>query len=258
MNDDSLFYDAWAVALNSQLAQENYDSVLTATDELEPVFPADPEFKKLRVLSYAGKKKYKKAIDELAETTEEADSLDGGSQVLYTKFHYWDRQSSKAMDLSDRFIDQHPEEFELYRIKALIHKSWFEKKKALKTIDDGLDIDSTNGDLLELKRDIEENLFVNSLALYAGYDDYNGHVTDAYGRTSLTAEYLRHIRRHTLIGRVSFADRFGNQGIQLELDGYLTVTDWLYFYLNGGISNEFLFPWYRWTVEPFFYSPCQI
>ena len=252
---DSLNYDAWSVGLNSQLAQQNYDSVLSATDKLEPEYPADPEFKKLRVLSFAGKKKYKKAIEELAASEEDADSLDVAGKVMYTKFHYWDRQTNKAMKLSERFIEQHPEEADLYYTKAIIHQSWYEKKKALATLDTAIALDTANTDLLDLRKDIEENMLLNYVAAYVGYDAFFNNINDAYGLTRVTAEYFRKIRRHSAIARLSFADRFGKQGIQFELDGYAVINDLFYVYLNGGISNEFLFPKYRWSVEPFVNLP---
>lgn len=251
LESDSLNYDAWTVGLNSQLAQKNFDSILTAVDKLDPEYPADPELKKLKVLAYAGKKKYKQAIENLADSDEAADSLDVGGKVMYTQFHYFDRQTNKAMDLSERFIEQHPDEVSLYYAKALIHKSWFEKKKALATIDTALVIDSTNLDLIELKKDIEENMFLNYLSAYVGYDAFFNNVNDAYGLTRVTAEYYRQLRRHSAIARLSFADRFGRQGIQFELDAYGVINDMFYVYLNGGVSNEFLFPLYRWSVEPF-------
>lgn len=257
--EDSLHYGAWSIGLNSQLAQSNYDSVLTATGELlKGPFPEDPELKRLRVLSFAGKKKYRDAIEELASSVEEADSLDAGSKVLYTKFHYWDRQTTKALNLADRFIEQHPDEIELYRIKALVQKSWYQKKKALATLDTALAKDSTNTDLIELQREIQENMYLNYVALYAGYDQWYNHSTSAFGLTRLTAEYFRQLNRHSVIARISSANRFDSTGYQVEVDGYLVATDWLYFYLNAGWSTEFLFPWRRASIEPFVNLPFNL
>lgn len=256
LNEDSLNYDVWTLVLNSQTQQENYDSVLTLVNRLDTVFPEDEELLRFRVLAYTGKKKYKKAIDAFEQGPKEIDSLDENSKMLYTKLHFWDRQSTQTVKLADRFIEQHPDEPGFYAIKARVQKSRYEKKNALATIDSGLVADSSNTELIELRREVEE-IMLNQFGGFVTYDIWSNALDPSFNRAALTLEYQRRIKRHVVLGRVTLANRFDSTGVQFEIDAYPVFTDWLYAYANVGISNNFLFPQFRAGFEPFISLPAN-
>ena len=49
----------------------------------------------------------------------------------------------------------------------------------------------------------------------------------------------------SVIGRVTYANRFSRNGVQYEVDAYPSLADGLYAYLNAGFSNSSIFPDYR-------------
>ncbi len=256
LEEDSVNYDVWTLVLNSQLQQEKFDSVLTIVNALDTVFPADEELLRFRVLAYTGKKKYKKAIRAFEQGPRPIDSLDENSKILYTKLHFWDRQSSDALKLSNRFIDQHPKEPGFYAIKARIQKSRYEKNNALATIDSGLVADSANTELIELRKEVEA-ILLNQIGGFVTYDIWSNALDPTWNRTALTLEYQRRIKRHVLLGRVTLANRFDSTGVQFEIDAYPVFTDWMYAYVNVGVSNNFLFPQFRAGFEPFVSLPAN-
>jgi len=257
LNEDTVHYGAWAVNLNSRLAQEDFDSVIAATDKLGTIYPGDEEFKRLRVIALAGKEKYKDAIETMANDVSEVDSMDESSKVLYTKLHYWDGQNTRALDLCDRFLEQEPESVGLLTIKAIIQKSRYEKEPALATIDEGLAIDPSNQELMDLRVEVEE-MNLNELGGWLTYDLYSNSVDPSGDRKAITLEYLRRIKRHVILGRLTVANRFDSTGIQGEIDFYPTITDWMYLYINLGASNLWLFPEYRAALEPYFALPYKL
>ena len=173
---------------------------------------------------------------------------------MYSKLHFWARQNSKSLKLTDQFIEQHPDEASFYAQKARIQKSRYEKNNALKTIDEGLNQDSLNTELIELRKEVEE-IMLNQFGGFVTYDIWSNALDPSFNRAALTLEYQRRIKRHVLLGRVTLANRFDSTGVQFEIDAYPVFTDWLYAYANVGISNNFLFPQFRAAFEPFVSLP---
>jgi YaiO family outer membrane protein len=52
----------------------------------------------------------------------------------------------------------------------------------------------------------------------------------------------------SIIGRVQYAQRFGNTGTQFNLDLYPSITDGLYAYISGGYSESSIYPRYRFGL----------
>ncbi|MGB0404437.1 MAG: YaiO family outer membrane beta-barrel protein [Salibacteraceae bacterium] len=257
LKEDSLNYGAWSVCLNSRLAQSDFDSVEYSTEMLDTIYPNDDEFRRLRVLALSGNEKYKEAIKVMDDGIEDLDSLDENSQILYTKLHFWDGQNSKALKLVDRFIELNPESIGLLTIKSIILKNRFQKSAALETIDEGLEIDSTNTDLIELRKEVEK-INLNELGGYLTYDFYSNTTKESENRKAITIEYMRRIQRHVFVARLTVANRFDSTGLQGEIDAYPTITDWLYVYANIGVSNRWLFPEFRAGLEPFVALPYNL
>ena len=82
-----------------------------------------------------------------------------------------------------------------------------------------------------------------------------GHVRFVESATSLdpwhavTAEAARKGRGATVIGRASWARRFGEDGVQIEMDAYPRLSPRFYAYLNAGWSRADIFPEYRLGAE---------
>lgn len=55
--------------------------------------------------------------------------------------------------------------------------------------------------------------------------------------------------------RYNYANRFGNNGQQLELDAYPAIYKGIYVYLSAGVSNKKNFPFSRISIEPYFKLP---
>ena len=161
------------------------------------------------------------------------------------------------MKLADRFLEINPESIGLLTTKSIILKNRFQKASALETIEEGLSIDSTNSELIELKKEVEQ-INMNELGGYFTYDFYSNSTKESENRKALTLEYLRRVQRHVFVARLTVANRFDSLGLQGEIDAYPTITDWLYVYANVGVSNRWLFPEFRAGLEPFVALPYNL
>lgn len=66
---------------------------------------------------------------------------------------------------------------------------------------------------------------------------------------SVAGELSRKSAPVTLVGRATYASRFGENGVQVEADAYPRITDRLYAYLNAGYSPSDIFPGLRYGAE---------
>lgn len=55
--------------------------------------------------------------------------------------------------------------------------------------------------------------------------------------------------------RYNYANRFGNNGQQLELDSYPAIYKGVYVYMSAVVSNKRNFPFSRISIEPYFKLP---
>ncbi|HEX2076470.1 MAG TPA: YaiO family outer membrane beta-barrel protein [Longimicrobium sp.] len=78
-----------------------------------------------------------------------------------------------------------------------------------------------------------------------------GHVQFVESATSIdpwhtvSAEIARRGSGATVIGRANWARRFGEDGVQIEMDAYPRISPRFYAYLNAGFSGADIFPDYR-------------
>jgi YaiO family outer membrane protein len=249
---DSNDYDAHKVWYNIKLARGENDTILINSEKWKGVNPDDEELPRLRALAQLGKKRYNTAREELAPDDDRTDSLEVLSKLVYLDAYYFQRRYTPAIELSERYLTQHPSHPQLMLARANLLHSVYAKKEALALVDSVLKVDSTDKNAIALRLDLLENVYLNELGGFLSYDYYDNGLDP---RSAATFEYLRRIRRHVIVARLTVADRFDDQGIQFEIDGYPVLTDWLYLYLNAGLSNNYLFPQYRGLVEPFLRLP---
>ena len=66
-----------------------------------------------------------------------------------------------------------------------------------------------------------------------------------------TLKYSVQTKYGSLTGKLNFNRRFGENGLQYEIDAYPKISKGFYAYLNLGVSNSFLFPDLRYGAELF-------
>lgn len=84
-------------------------------------------------------------------------------------------------------------------------------------------------------RNKETGSFVNNLGTFSTMQVFDQVFDTQY---SLGMEYIRQEKFGRIIPRITFANRFGQDGIQYEIDAYPKIQDQSYAYLNYGYSGS--------------------
>ena len=95
-------------------------------------------------------------------------------------------------------------------------------------------------------RNMETGKFSNNLGAFSEASVFDQVFDTQY---SLGIEYIRQENFGRIIPRITFANRFGQDGIQYEMDSYPKISDKSYAYLNYGYSGSQIFPRHRAGAE---------
>jgi len=115
-----------------------------------------------------------------------------------------------------------------------------------------LQLNSSNKEAAKLLLDIKRVGRVNKFTMSYSTDIFNGSTPWNFASASIgrkTAHF------GSVILRYNFANRFGNNGHQAEIDAYPAICKGIYVYFNAGVSNKKNFPFSRLSIEPYFKLP---
>ncbi|MCE5320757.1 MAG: YaiO family outer membrane beta-barrel protein [Bacteroidales bacterium] len=115
-----------------------------------------------------------------------------------------------------------------------------------------LQLNSSNKEAAKLLLDIKRAGRVNKFTMSYSTDIFNGSTPWNFASASIgrkTAHF------GSVILRYNFANRFGNNGHQAEIDAYPAICKGIYVYFNAGVSNKKNFPFSRLSIEPYFKLP---
>jgi YaiO family outer membrane protein len=159
----------------------------------------------------------------------------------------WDDKPLEALTYLDHCLTKFPNDPDLMvkKGKALIAAK--REEEALIVLARAIELKPGNKDAILLKQGIKGKKLKHTL--------YVNIAGDFYSRADLNQMYYSAIqfgtvtKRGALIGRVNYANRFGDNGIQPEVDFYPTLWKGAYAYLNYGFSTSSLFSRHRVGAE---------
>lgn len=171
------------------------------------------------------------------------DALDAASDV-----EYWDGKYQAALNFCDVVLtgNDADEHFMLKKSKILhamgqSDLAAVQLETLLKTYPQNAE---ARNDLEVIRMDLRKNWI--RLDYYLDYFE-NSSGIDPWHMTSLS--YGRKTAIGPVIARVNWAQRYGIQGLQYELDAYPKINKNNYGYLNFGYSDVSFFPTYRYGAE---------
>lgn len=179
----------------------------------------------------------------LAQKPDNLEAFDALSDV-----EYWSENYEKAIEYCDAAIQNDPTDESFVLKKARILYSSEDYENAVNILEDYLHQNPGQEEFLRKLRDYRLDLMKNKIKINYTVDffeeDYN---RDPWQITALT--YSRKTKLGSVIARVNYANRFGNDGFQYEIDAYPKFTENSYVYLNYGFSDNSLFPKNRYGME---------
>ncbi|SDD96454.1 YaiO family outer membrane beta-barrel protein [Niabella drilacis] len=165
--------------------------------------------------------------------------------VAYTDLEYWNDNNAAALERANAGLQYHPASAALLLRKAKVLAAMRHYGEAGNIVDTLLKKNSKNAEALALGNSIRDERSLNRVGISYDYVYFDKQFDDPWHLVSL--DYGRRTGIGTVIGRVNYANRFRDNGVQLEVDAYPRISRTFYLYVNGGYSNNVgVFP--RWRA----------
>lgn len=191
------------------------------------------------------------------------------SRVLVNKPGYYDAIDALIDNeyMADNYLDavKYADEALLYHSDddAFLYKKAKALNKLGKTKESSallnriLVIDPSNKEAPALLLDIKRESRITKIAMSYSTDIFEGGNSGGDNPWNFASASIGRKTPHfgSVTLRYNFANRFGNNGHQLELDAYPAIYKGLYVYFSAGFSNKKNFPFSRISIEPYFKLP---
>lgn len=170
----------------------------------------------------------------------------GDSQALsaLAELEYQQKKFNQSIAYCDEGIKVHPllQHFKLIKAKNLVELN--QHKGALHLCNDVLAAEPGNREANMLYKKIRTSNAKNAFGIRYDHTWFDKQFADPWTITSV--QYSRQTKAGSIIGRVNFGSRYGDKGMQAEIDAYPRISKRLYAYVSGGYSpDEPVFPTFR-------------
>lgn len=166
------------------------------------------------------------------------------ASVALTDLEYWNDDYIKALAILEEALKYHPESENLWVRKAKVLNAARRFKDAQAAVDHALRINHNNTEARSLANRIKESSFKNKIGLSYDYVYFDKQFADPWHLSSF--DYTRTTGIGSVSGRVNFANRFKENGVQYELEAYPRISNTFYSYVSLGFSdNVGVFPNWR-------------
>lgn len=207
----------------------------------------DPEVAVLMARTYAWDGKYDSTRIVIAEVLKRYpdhwDALDAISDVEYWQEKYQEAINYCDMVLTKNNSDEHfmYKKAKILNAMGLYSKSADQLERLLKKYPGNAE---ARNKLASIRIDQRKNR-IRMTYTYDFFEKKSG--KDPWHLAALS--YGRKTAIGTMIGRINWAERFGKKGFQYEADGYPSISENNYAYLNIGFSSLSIFPKTRFGAE---------
>lgn len=192
-----------------------------------------------RTFSWQGK--YGKARKELQYVLEQ-DPYNRRAYLALADVERWSDHPDTALQVVNKGLEYHPKDNELLLKKASVlysQEKYGASEKVYRVILEQYPDSKKAMDGLE---SVQLKKMKYSATVSYRYD-YFVDIFDPWKFTEIGLS--RQTSYGSIIGRVQYAQRFGNDGVQFNVDAYPSITDGLYAYVSGGYSQSGIYPKYR-------------
>jgi YaiO family outer membrane protein len=195
---------------------------------------------------YAWEKQYDNARTELSRVLIEKENDYEALSALFD-VEFWTESYSVANDYLKIALGYYPTSEELLLKKAKLQIKLEEKDDAALTLRRILDINPGNKEAIRIMNTLEGRKLNNNFQTSYLVDLFD----KLQARQILSAEVGHNFSFGSLIGRVNYADKFNQQGMQYELETYTHFTSAVYINLLAGYSDLTIFPEQKYNAELF-------
>jgi len=196
-------------------------------------------------LLYSWTKKYDKARTIFADVLKARPS----SKEVYIAAinnELWVDNYNQALTIANIANTVLPNDADILLRKAKALNNLERYADAQSVIKDILAIDPNNQEAKALLSTIKSNNQKNAIGVNYTLDYFFKQINPWHWAS---IQYKRKTKLGAVIGRFNYANRFGSQGYQFEVDAYPSLGKKSYAYVNAGFSNTSLFPVFRFGFD---------
>jgi YaiO family outer membrane protein len=160
----------------------------------------------------------------------------------------WDDKPLEALVYLDKCLATYPNNYDLLfkKAKALVNAK--RDDEALMVLGRAIEIQPGSKECNDLKQSIKSPKLKHTITVNGAADYYSSYYDPMYYSS---IQFGTITKLGSLIGRVNYAHRFGDDGIQPEVDFYPTLWKGAYGYFNYGFTTSDLFSRHRVGAEIF-------
>ena len=222
---------------------------LAAIDSCKSILVDHPGYRDVRVFMArvtAWNKNFDESLENLRLVLSEKES-DREALNSIIDVYIWSGNPEAALQYTDLALSYHSSYPDFLIKKSKLLHRLERPDEAAEVVSRLLNLYPSNTEGLELEQILADAALLNEITLY--------YKTDLFPSTSpwhlAYLEYSYKFRFGSLILRANYGNRFKKSGFQIESDGYISIRDGSYAYVNAGYSGASIFPKWRFGIEPY-------
>ena len=166
------------------------------------------------------------------------------ASLAFASLEFWEGNSQKALEQVNSGLKHHSDAHDLLLLKAKILNDLKRWPEANMEIEKVIKADPNMTEARTLAARVRENSSKNKIGVNYDFIYFDKQFDDPWHLVSV--DYSRQTTLGSVIGRINYANRFKNNGIQFEIDAYPRISNTFQAYISGGYSNNVgVFPRYR-------------
>jgi len=168
--------------------------------------------------------------------------------IAYASLEYWNDENTNAIKVINEGLMDHPSSEALWLLKAKVHFGMNEYSDAEKAVTNLLVINPKNTEARALAVRINEFSSKNEVGITYNYSHFDKQFGDDWHIIGVS--YKRMTSLGSVILRGNYANKFAQNGTQIELEAYPRLSKTFYLYVGAGYSEDVgIFPKYRTGVS---------
>jgi YaiO family outer membrane protein len=168
--------------------------------------------------------------------------------LAYGSLEYWNDEEKRALEILKQGLTLFPQSEDLLLLQAKVYNSLGEFQHSENSLREVLKINAKSTVARELLNRIRDLSAKNAISVTYNYMHFDKQFDKDWHILALS--YRRSTRIGSFIFRTNLANKFGDNGLQVELEGYPRLSKMFYLYTGIGYSNQVgIFPKYRTGVS---------
>lgn len=235
-NHDSLSSDGLLImARQAAFDDKNY---ALAKYRLHKALQISPDYADIKVFLgriHTWTKQYDSARYYFSSVLKTNPGYEDASSAL-ADLEYWNDDNKRSLEVIDTALQYHPASANLLVRKAKALDALKRYAEAQTAIDKALTLDRNNSEALAWANRIKESAHKNKIGFSYDYVRFDKQFSDPWHLASF--DYTRTTGIGSITGRVNYANRFKENGVQYEVEAYPHISKTFYSYVSAGYSDN--------------------